>query len=350
MVNIKSNLENKIKGKKNVSSNFNIEQSYIFKCEKDDIGSRLDLFLFSKIKNNTNIDIFSRNRIQTLLDEGNVTLNDKLIFNSSHKVKYGNEFKLIIPRTSPAKPKPENIPLVILFEDKDIIVINKPAGMVVHPAYGNKINTLVNALLYHCKGSLSGIGGVSRPGIVHRIDKDTSGIIVAAKNDLSHISLSSQFKSHSIKRSYLALVLGVPTINNGTINEPIGRHKIHRKKMAVSSNGKNAITHWHIRKSFKNLASIIECNLETGRTHQIRVHLSHIGYNIVGDKIYGSSKINKIYNINKNKKMISVINSFPRQALHAFHLSFKHPRTNNLLEFNTDLPEDYKNLIETLEN
>ena len=349
MDDLKSNSKNKIK-ENNISPNFSKQKNYIFKCEKNDEGSRLDLFLYSKIKNNTKINIFSRNRIKTLIDQGHVTLNNQLIFNSALKVKYSNEFRLVIPPVSPAKLIPENIPLSVIFEDEDIIVINTPTGMVVHPAYGNKSNTLVNALLYHCNGSLSGVGGISRPGIVHRIDKDTSGIIVAAKNDFSHINLSSQFKNHSIKRYYLALVSGVPIMKKGKINEPIGRHKIHRKRMNVTKSGKKAITHWEVIKSFSNLASMIKCNLETGRTHQIRVHLAHIGYSVVGDKLYGSSRVKKINNINKNKLMISTLNSFPRQALHAYHLGFMHPRTNKLLEFNIKLPEDYKNLIDRLEN
>ena len=216
--------------------------------------------------------------------------------------------------------------------------------MVVHPGFGNQDQTLVNALLYHCKGTLSGIGGVTRPGIVHRIDKDTSGILVSAKNDYSHLKLSTQFREHSITRSYLAVVWGV--INKkGVIENNISRHPYNRKKMHISKNGKLGITHWKLKQNFSNIASLIECNLKTGRTHQIRVQFANNGNHLIGDKVYYNPKTKKRYLNKKNQNIFNLLKSFPRQALHAKHLSFFHPTTNEKMSFESELPDDINSLI-----
>ena len=317
-----------------------------FESEKENVGSRLDKFLYEKVIKIKNVKIFSRSRIQSLIKEGNVKVDDKIILNPAFKIKQSNNFIVYIPRSIEGSPKGQNIPLEILFEDEDIIVINKPFGMVVHPGAGNKENTLVNALLSHCGNSLSGIGGVIRPGIVHRIDKDTSGIIVSAKNDFSHIHLSNQFKIHSIERSYFALVWGVPLNKKGIINKPIARDPNNRIKMAVSYKGKHAITKWKVLKNINNIATLIRCDLETGRTHQIRVHLASIGSEIIGDKVYKSKK-RFINSISKNN--VNLLKDFHRQALHAFKLVFFHPTKNQFLNFEIPIANDIQKLIDKLE-
>ena len=339
-------MDKKISNKKFYYTDHN--SSFEFKCNENNKGIRIDVFLFSQIKDKSNIKIYSRNRIKSLIENNCVSLNNEIVTNVSTKTKTNDLFKLIIPPALPAKPMPEDIPLEVLYEDKDLIVINKPAGMVVHPAFGNHSKTLVNALLYHCKGSLSGIGGISRPGIVHRLDKQTSGILVSAKNDYSHIHLADQFKNHSVTRSYFALVWGIIKQKEGTINEPIARNRISRKKMAVNPNGKSAITHWKVINYYKNFASLINCKLETGRTHQIRVHMSHLGHHLIGDPVYGSSRLKKKF-LNKNNEIIfNHLYSFKRQALHAHHLSFIHPRTNKIMHFERPFPNDFDSLIKNL--
>ncbi|MGL4451476.1 MAG: RluA family pseudouridine synthase [Sarcina sp.] len=269
----------------------------------------------------------SRNFIKNLFDQGNVLINDVKV-KSKHKLKVNDKISLSIPELEELKVEAENIPLDIIYEDEDIIVVNKPKGMVVHPAVGNYTGTLVNALLYHCK-DLSGINGVARPGIVHRIDKDTSGILVVAKNDNAHNELAKQFKDHSIKREYFAIVEGRMGKEEGTIDAPLARHAKDRLKYAVVQGGKRAVTHYKTMEVY-NSCSLVKCNLETGRTHQIRVHMAFISHPLLGDTIYGL----------KRQKIVKT-----GQALHAKNLGFTHPRTKEYVEFNSELPVYFKELI-----
>jgi len=308
-------------------------------------GIRIDKFLQSQLNQ------LSRTRLQNLIQEGFIKLNNNTIYEVSKKIK--GEDKIIVNFPSPKKTliKPFKMKLNILFEDDDIIVINKAPGTVVHPGAGNYERTIVNGLLFKYKNKLSTIGGVLRPGIVHRIDKDTSGIIVVAKNDNAHINLSKQFSDHSIKRSYEALVWGVLKPKNGKIEEKISRSIKNRQLMSVRKDkGKNAITNYKTLKIFQNLnlpkISLIECNLETGRTHQIRVHMNFKGNSILGDKSYGKTKKKfKKINLNIEKK----INNFGRQALHAQSLGFIHPRTGKEIFFKAEKPMDFQILIKNLE-
>ncbi|MFI3241807.1 MAG: RluA family pseudouridine synthase [Alphaproteobacteria bacterium] len=288
-----------------------------------DSKTRLDKFLTKEIKD------LSRASIQRLIDGGFISLDEEIIFDKNYKIKEGDSFQVVIPPATEADPLPENIDIEIVCQDKDVVIVNKPAGMTVHPAPGQWTGTLVNALLFHIK-DLSGIGGVKRPGIVHRIDKDTSGILVVAKNDIAHQKLSEQFFNHSINRTYYAVCNGLPNPLNGTIDKNIGRSKFDRQKMAVlEAGGKRAITHYQTI-STNNGVSLIKCNLETGRTHQIRVHMSSIGCSLVGDKTYGKGKID-----------------FPRQALHAKSLGFIHPTSGEEVFYESDFPEDFKQLMQT---
>lgn len=292
-------------------------------------GSRLDKALGQLLPH------YSRTRLQQLIKEGYVQHNGKIIRDAARKVKTGDVYEITEPAVIPATITAENIELDIMFEDKDILVINKPAGLVVHPAAGHKGGTLVNALLAHCGDSLSGIGGVARPGIVHRLDKDTSGLMLVAKNDIAHRHLAAQFAAHSINRKYLAFVWGVPSKKTGRIEGAIGRNpsrdKSARKKMVVRKlGGKEAVTHYTVQKRFGDIASLIECKLETGRTHQVRVHLTALGHPLIGDALYGKGR----------NKLIQ----FPRQALHAGLLGFIHPRLEKYLEFTRPLPPDMQNL------
>ena len=308
-------------------------------------GIRIDKFLQSQLNQ------LSRTRLQNLIQEGFIKLNNNTIYEVSKKIK--GEDKIIVYSPSPKKTliKPFKMKLNILFEDDDIIIINKAPGIVVHPGAGNYERTIVNGLLFKYKNKLSTIGGVLRPGIVHRIDKDTSGIIVVAKNDNAHINLSKQFSDHSIKRSYEALVWGVLKPKNGKIEEKISRSIKNRQLMSVRKDkGKNAITNYKTLKIFQNLdlpkISLIECNLETGRTHQIRVHMNFKGNSILGDKSYGKTKKKfKKINLNIEKK----INNFGRQALHAQSLGFIHPRTGKEIFFKAEKPMDFQILIKNLE-
>ncbi len=302
-------------------------------------GWRIDKFL------SVSFPEVSRSQIQRLLKDDCITKDGEIINDSSYKVKENEEFQLFIPEPEDANPEPEDIPLDIVYEDEDLLVVNKPAGMTVHPAPGAYHGTLVNALLFHCRGNLSGIGGVKRPGIVHRIDKDTSGLLVVAKNDMTHKSLCAQFAEHSIERTYWAMVFGVLNPLEGRIESLIGRSPYNRKKMAVvRKNGKEAITNYKTIKVFKNFLSLVKCNLETGRTHQIRVHLSSQGCNLVGDQLYEKSK--KIVSSSVDCDLKDFINHFPRQALHAKSLGFIHPRKKIFLQFDSDLPRDFNELIE----
>lgn len=303
---------------------------------------RIDKFIASQITE------LSRAQVQRLIEDGCVFADDEAIVDKNYKTRLGDIYQILIPEPQTATPLPENIPLDILFEDDDLVVVNKPAGMTVHPAAGVYSGTLVNALLYHCRDSLSGIGGVARPGIVHRIDRNTSGILVVAKNDVTHRGLAEQFYNHSIERTYYAVVYGTPSPRIGTIYGNIARSPYDRKKMTiVKIGGKSAVTHYQTVETYANNAvSLVKCNLETGRTHQIRVHLSSIGCNLVGDDVYEKSKKTMI-KLPQNIK--NYVNTFPRQALHAFSLGFIHPRTKQFLSFQTDFPDDMKLLIRELE-
>ena len=275
---------------------------------------------------------YSRTAVQRLIEEEKITVNGKKE-KASYKVQNGDRIEIEEEPAREIKLKAQDIPLQILYEDKDIIVVNKPKGMVVHPANGNPDGTLVNAVMAICKDSLSGIGGEIRPGIVHRLDKNTSGAIIIAKNDKAHINLSEQLKNHEIKKTYIALVRGVVKENNATINMPIGRSKKDRKKMDVDKNGKEAITHFKVLKRYKD-CTLLEINIETGRTHQIRVHLSHIGYPIIGDEVYSNGK---------NKWNIV------GQCLHAKSLDFKHPITGKNMHIEAPIPEYFENIIKELD-
>lgn len=311
--------------------------------EKGEEKQRLDKFLVGRLFPLT------RTRIQSLMDDNRLTCCSKIITSPAHKVKEGEVYILHIPQAQEAFPQAENIPLSIVFEDNDLLVLNKPAGMVVHPAPGHRESTLVNALLAHCRDSLSGIGGVRRPGIVHRLDKDTSGLMVVAKNDATHHGLSGQFTNRTLTRSYWALVWGAPHPKEGIIEGDIGRSPKNRQKMAVvTRGGKPAITHYRVLKSFfakedsSQSISMVCCNLKTGRTHQIRVHMAHIGHPLIGDPVYGRApKWAK-------KAFDPTIIAFPRQALYAFELRFLHPRTGESMIFEAPLPPDLEALISLL--
>jgi 23S rRNA pseudouridine1911/1915/1917 synthase len=286
---------------------------------------------------------FSRARVQGLIDEGRVDVAGKTATAASMKVAADTPFRIIIAAAMPAQAAPEDIPLTIAYEDAHLIVVDKPAGMVVHPAVGNITGTLVNALLHHCRGQLSGINGVARPGIVHRIDKDTSGLLVVAKTDAAHEGLAVQFAAHTVHRRYLAVCAGHPSPPEGTIDERIGRSDADRKKMTVlpknSSRGKTAVTHYKTLERFDH-ASLIECRLETGRTHQVRVHCASIGHALLGDPAYGRTP--------KSLRPLLERLGFVRQALHAAELGFQHPVTGETMQFRSDLPPDMAELIDQL--
>ena len=322
------------------NSNKFFEKSKIT-VDENQTAIRLDVFLFDKMPNVT------RNKIKEGIKEGHVLVNRNKI-KPSYKVKPGDSIQVKILKTiKPTDIKPENIKLDILYEDEFIIVINKNSGMVVHPAPGSPNGTLVNALLYHCGENLKGIGGVKRPGIVHRLDKNTSGIIVIAKTELAHTNLCKIFFNHDLDRRYNAVVWGQP-INSGIIEKPIGRSQLNRKKMAIVEKGKIAITKWKVLDIFTPFASLIECKLETGRTHQIRVHMSYLGHSIIGDDLYGNPMAQKYFKNSTLKEKNKLIKSFNRQALHATSLCFNHPINNKYLEFSSQLPKDISVLIDNL--
>lgn len=298
----------------------------IFTIEENFEGERIDKYL-TKIFTDQ-----SRSYLQGLIEKGNVLVNDKSV-KSNYKLKIYDEVKVTIPEPLILKAEPENIPINIVYEDSDVIVVNKPQGMVVHPAPGNYTGTLVNGLLYHCN-DLSTINGVIRPGIVHRIDKDTSGILVIAKNDNSHNFLSEQLRDHSMKREYYAVVEGVLKQDKGTIDKPLGRNKKDRLKMGIVEGGKRAVTHYEVLERYKS-NTLIKCILETGRTHQIRVHMASIGHPLIGDPLYGFKK-------QKYK--------LEGQMLHAKVLGFIHPSSKEYMEFSSELPGYFKEIIEKLHN
>lgn len=294
--------------------------------DEDTTKKRIDAYLSEK-------EEYSRMAIQRLINDGKIIVNGKKI-KASYKVQNGDKIKIEEEKPKEIELKAQNIPLEVLYEDNDIIVVNKPKGMVVHPANGNPDGTLVNAIMAICKDSLSGIGGEIRPGIVHRLDKNTSGAIIIAKNDKAHIALSNQLKNHEIKKTYIALVRGIVKENNATINMPIARSKNDRKKMAVDKNGKEAITHFKVLERFDD-CTLLEVNIETGRTHQIRVHLSHIGYPIIGDDVYSNGK--NRWNVKG-------------QCLHAKSLDFKHPITGKQIHIEAPLPKYFTDILKELES
>lgn len=274
----------------------------------------------------------TRSAAQKLLFDGAVTIEGKPV-SKNYKAKLGDRISVVIPKAKELDVLPENIPLDVRYEDDDLLVVNKPKGMVVHPAAGNFDGTLVNALLYHCKGSLSGINGVIRPGIVHRIDKDTSGLLIVAKNDFAHLSLAEQIKAHSFSREYQTVVYGHMNADHGTVDAPIGRHPTDRKKMAVTQkNSKNAITHYEVIASYRDF-SHLRVRLETGRTHQIRVHMAYLGHPVAGDPVYGPKK---------------VITSLGGQCLHAGLIGFKHPRSRQYIEVTSELPDYFTSFLRSI--
>ena len=290
---------------------------------------------------------FSRTKIKDLILSGNISIDGMINKNPSYKIDPNNIIVINLPKIKDYDLKAENIPIDIVFEDEHLLVVNKESNFVVHPSPGHNSGTLVNAILYHCDGKLSGIGGIKRPGIVHRLDKDTSGLMLVAKTEIAHLSLSDMFKNHSIERNYQLLVWNVPD-SNGLIDQPIGRSKFNRKKMAINLNGKKAVTHWTLLETFSNLVSLISCKLQTGRTHQIRVHMSSIGHSLIGDKIYGGlPKTTKTQN-SIQKNIITKCKSFSRQALHSKTLIFKHPISKKQMHFDIDLPNDIRNLINSI--
>jgi len=307
-------------------------------AEDCDAGTRLDQLVAQKTA-------LSRSAACKLIEEGSVTLDGGFV-TKNYRVRSGDRFEVSLPEPEPCEATPENIPLDVVYEDDDLIVINKPVGMVVHPAAGNTSGTLVNALLYRCGESLSGIGGVIRPGIVHRIDKNTSGLLVVAKNDDAHLKLSEQLKGHRINRIYTAISIGNFKEDCGTVDAPIGRHPIDRKRMAVIRTGelrsREAITHWSVLLRGEcdgNSFTLLRCELETGRTHQIRVHMSSIGHPLLGDDVYGGS------NTKFEARHRALITG---QCLHAGELSFAHPRTGKVMTFKAPMPEEMKRVTEIL--
>ena len=316
---------------------------------KDDAGARLDRFLAAQAGE------FSRSRLKQLLLDGEVRVGGRTIKDPAYRVKSGDKIELVVPPAKPARPQAQSIPLNVVYEDDQIIVIDKPAGLVVHPAAGNEDGTLVNALIAHCGASLSGIGGEKRPGIVHRLDKDTSGLLVVAKNDKAHRGLAQQFADHGrhgpLERAYLAIVWGVPEPRRGTIDLPITRDPRNREKMAVLPGGRRAVTHYEVLDRFAGadrlaVASLVECRLATGRTHQIRVHLTRAGHPLLGDDVYGAGFRSKITQLGPEAQRI--MSRFHRQALHAYLLGFAHPTTGKTMRFESPLPADMARLVEAL--
>jgi 23S rRNA pseudouridine1911/1915/1917 synthase len=309
--------------------------------EGDEGSGRLDRVLACRLPE------FSRSRLKALILAGSVTVQDVPVRDPAFHVKAGERITVEVPEAAPAEPQGEDIALDIAFEDDDLIVINKPAGLVVHPAAGHDSGTLVNALIAHCGASLSGIGGVRRPGIVHRLDKDTTGLMVVAKHDAAHQSLMAQFADHGrtgpMQRGYMAFIWGMPNRQRGTINAPIDRHPHAREKMAVRERGREAVTHWELQEVFngrnrKPVASLLACQLETGRTHQIRVHLAHVGHPLMGDAVYGPHFKTKAGHLGPEAQ--AALAALDRQALHAYLLALEHPRTGELLQWEAPLPED----------
>ena len=299
----------------------------ILTAETSAAGERLDRYLAGAVEGLT------RSAAAKLLEEGQVTLGGKPL-GKNYRLQGGEVLTVSLPEPEPAEALPQNIPLDVVYEDADLIVINKPVGLVVHPAPGHPDGTLVNALLFHCAGSLSGVGGALRPGIVHRIDRDTSGLIIAAKNDFAHLSLSAQLQDHSLRRTYEAVVVGNVREDRGTVDAPIGRHPTDRKKMAVTDkNSRPAITHYEVLRRYPGY-TYLRCRLETGRTHQIRAHMAYIGHPLYGDTVYGAKR---------------PAADMTGQCLHAVALDLTHPRTGERMHFTCPLPEEFTRLLQKLE-
>ena len=292
---------------------------------ESDTGTRLDAYLAA------NLEATTRSAAVKLIEGGHVTVNGKIPAKND-KLRPGETVEVTLPEAEEVDLIPQDIPLDIVYEDADVIVVNKPKGLVVHPAPGHSDGTLVNALLYHCGDSLSGIGGEKRPGIVHRIDRDTSGLIIAAKNDAAHVSLSAQLQGHTLSRVYRCIVTGNLRQDSGTVDAPIARHPVDRKKMAVVAGGRRAVTHWTVLERFQGF-TYVECRLETGRTHQIRVHMAYTGHPILGDTVYGSKK---------------EVKGLQGQCLHAVGLRFIHPRTGEAVELSCPLTEEFETQLRKL--
>lgn len=314
-------------------------------AEAEQAGQRLDKWLADTLAR----DDLSRSRLKALIQDGALKKDHQVVTDPSARVIAASVYSLTVPEAAPATPQPEPLPLAILYEDEHLICINKAAGMVVHPAPGALSGTLVNALLYHCGDSLTGIGGVARPGIVHRLDKDTSGVMIAAKTAAAHSRLTDMFAAHDLDRRYQALVWGLPAMRADTVDAALARHPVDRKRQAVQQRGRHAITHYTTLRDLPPFGCLIECRLETGRTHQIRVHMAHIGHGVIGDPLYGKPKRAGQMPDTISRDALASLRAFPRQALHAARLSFAHPITEAALDFDSPLPADMTKLITTIE-
>ena len=297
----------------------------LLRASEESKNQRLDAFLASSL------DGLTRSQATRLIESGEVAVNGRAV-SKSYKLAGGEDIAVTLPEPEPVEAVPQDIPLDVVYEDADVIVVNKPSGMVVHPAPGHPDGTLVNALLYHCAGTLSGIGGALRPGIVHRIDRDTSGLIIAAKNDAAHQYLSAQLADHTLARTYECIVVGKLREDRGTVNAPIARHPTDRKRMAVVAGGREAVTHWEVIARYPGYTHV-RCRLETGRTHQIRVHMAYIGHPILGDTVYGAKK---------------EVPGLTGQCLHAVGLRFLHPRTHEVMELSCPLPEEFTRMLQKI--
>ena len=295
------------------------------RASEESKNQRLDAFLASSL------DGLTRSQATRLIESGEVAVDGRAV-SKSYKLAGGEDIAVTLPEPEPVEAVPQDIPLDVVYEDADVIVVNKPSGMVVHPAPGHPDGTLVNALLYHCAGTLSGIGGALRPGIVHRIDRDTSGLIIAAKNDAAHQYLSAQLADHTLARTYECIVVGKLREDRGTVNAPIARHPTDRKRMAVVAGGREAVTHWEVIARYPGYTHV-RCRLETGRTHQIRVHMAYIGHPILGDTVYGAKK---------------EVPGLTGQCLHAVGLRFLHPRTHEVVELSCPLPEEFTRMLQKI--
>ena len=297
----------------------------LLRASKESKNQRLDAFLASSL------DGLTRSQATRLIESGEVAVNGRAV-SKSYKLAGGEDIAVTLPEPEPVEAVPQDIPLDVVYEDADVIVVNKPSGMVVHPAPGHPDGTLVNALLYHCAGTLSGIGGALRPGIVHRIDRDTSGLIIAAKNDAAHQYLSAQLADHTLARTYECIVVGKLREDRGTVDAPIARHPTDRKRMAVVAGGREAVTHWEVIARYPGYTHV-RCRLETGRTHQIRVHMAYIGHPILGDTVYGAKK---------------EVPGLTGQCLHAVGLRFLHPRTHEVMDLSCPLPEEFTRMLQKI--
>ena len=297
----------------------------LLRASEESKNQRLDAFLASSL------DGLTRSQVTRLIESGEVAVDGRAV-SKSYKLAGGEDIAVTLPEPEPVEAVPQDIPLDVVYEDADVIVVNKPSGMVVHPAPGHPDGTLVNALLYHCAGTLSGIGGALRPGIVHRIDRDTSGLIIAAKNDAAHQYLSAQLADHTLARTYECIVVGALREDRGTVNAPIARHPTDRKRMAVVAGGREAVTHWEVIARYPGYTHV-RCRLETGRTHQIRVHMAYIGHPILGDTVYGAKK---------------EVPGLTGQCLHAVGLRFLHPRTHEVVELSCPLPDEFTRMLQKI--